>query len=39
LIADLGGGWSAADLHRPSDPKKLPADPSESPPPPPPTIP
>jgi NodT family efflux transporter outer membrane factor (OMF) lipoprotein len=39
LIADLGGGWSAADLHRPSDPKKLPADPSDSPPPPPPTIP
>jgi NodT family efflux transporter outer membrane factor (OMF) lipoprotein len=39
LIADLGGGWSAADLHRPSDPKSLPPDPSESPPPPPPKIP
>ena len=32
LIADLGGGWSAADLHSPSDPKSLPPDPSESPP-------
>ena len=31
LIADLGGGWSAADLHSPSDPKSLPPDPSESP--------
>jgi NodT family efflux transporter outer membrane factor (OMF) lipoprotein len=30
LIADLGGGWSAADLHSPSDPKSLPPDPSES---------
>jgi NodT family efflux transporter outer membrane factor (OMF) lipoprotein len=39
LIADLGGGWSAADLHSPSEPKSLPPDPSESPPPPPPTIP
>jgi NodT family efflux transporter outer membrane factor (OMF) lipoprotein len=39
LIADLGGGWSAADLHNPSNPKSLPADPSESPPPPPPTVP
>jgi NodT family efflux transporter outer membrane factor (OMF) lipoprotein len=39
LIADLGGGWSAADLHSPSDPKSLPPDPSESPPPPPPKIP
>jgi NodT family efflux transporter outer membrane factor (OMF) lipoprotein len=37
LIADLGGGWSAADLHSPSDPKSLPPDPSESPPPPPPS--
>jgi len=36
LIADLGGGWSAADLHSPSDPKSLPPDPSESPHPPPP---
>lgn len=32
LIADLGGGWSAADLHSPFDPKSLPPDPSESPP-------
>ena len=39
LIADLGGGWSAGDLHSPSDPKSLPPDPSESPPPPPPKIP
>jgi NodT family efflux transporter outer membrane factor (OMF) lipoprotein len=39
LIADLGGGWSAADLHSPSDPKSLPPDPSESSPPPPPKIP
>ena len=39
LIADLGGGWSAADLHSPSDPKSLPPDPSESPPPPPPKVP
>jgi NodT family efflux transporter outer membrane factor (OMF) lipoprotein len=35
LIGDLGGGWSAGDLHSPSHPKSLPADPSESPPPPP----
>jgi NodT family efflux transporter outer membrane factor (OMF) lipoprotein len=33
LIGDLGGGWSAADLHSPTHPKSLPADPSESPPP------
>jgi NodT family efflux transporter outer membrane factor (OMF) lipoprotein len=39
LISDLGGGWSATDLHSPSDPKSLPPDPSESPPPPPPKIP
>jgi NodT family efflux transporter outer membrane factor (OMF) lipoprotein len=39
LIADLGGGWSAADLHSPSNPKSLPPDPSESPPPPPPQVP
>jgi len=39
LIGDLGGGWSAADLHSPSRPKSLPADPSESPPPPPPKVP
>jgi NodT family efflux transporter outer membrane factor (OMF) lipoprotein len=39
LIGDLGGGWSAADLHSPSHPKSLPADPSESPPPPPPKVP
>jgi NodT family efflux transporter outer membrane factor (OMF) lipoprotein len=39
LIADVGGGWSAADLHSPFDPKSLPPDPSESPPPPPPKIP
>ena len=32
LIGDLGGGWSAGDLHSPWDPKSLPADPSESPP-------
>jgi NodT family efflux transporter outer membrane factor (OMF) lipoprotein len=30
LIGDLGGGWSAADLHSPSHPKTLPADPSLS---------
>ena len=36
LIGDLGGGWSAGDLHSPSHPKTLPPDPSESPPPPPP---
>jgi len=35
LIADLGGGWSAANLHSPSNPESLPPDPSESPPPPP----
>jgi outer membrane protein TolC len=29
LIGDLGGGWSAADLHAASNPKTLPADPSE----------
>jgi len=29
LIGDLGGGWSASDLHDPSDPKTLPNDPSE----------
>jgi NodT family efflux transporter outer membrane factor (OMF) lipoprotein len=28
LIGDLGGGWSAADLHSPSHPKSLPADPT-----------
>jgi NodT family efflux transporter outer membrane factor (OMF) lipoprotein len=39
LIADLGGGWSAADLHSPFHPKSLPPDPSESPPAPPPKIP
>jgi hypothetical protein len=39
LIADLGGGWSAADLHSPFDPKSLPPDPSESSSPPPPKIP
>ena len=39
LIADLGGGWSAGDLHSPWDPKSLPHDPSESPPPPPPKVP
>jgi NodT family efflux transporter outer membrane factor (OMF) lipoprotein len=39
LIADLGGGWNAADLHSPSNPETLPADPSESPPPPPPKVP
>jgi NodT family efflux transporter outer membrane factor (OMF) lipoprotein len=39
LIADLGGGWSASQLHSPSEPKSLPPDPSESPPPPPPKIP
>jgi NodT family efflux transporter outer membrane factor (OMF) lipoprotein len=32
LIGDLGGGWSAGDLHTPSNPKSLPSDPSESPP-------
>jgi len=34
LIADLGGGWSAANLHSPGNPETLPPDPSESPPPP-----
>jgi NodT family efflux transporter outer membrane factor (OMF) lipoprotein len=29
LIGDLGGGWSADDLHSVSHPKSLPADPSE----------
>jgi NodT family efflux transporter outer membrane factor (OMF) lipoprotein len=29
LIADLGGGWSAANLHSPSNPETLPPDPSE----------
>jgi NodT family efflux transporter outer membrane factor (OMF) lipoprotein len=38
LIGDLGGGWSASDLHNPSHSKSLPADPSEMPPPPPPKI-
>jgi len=31
LIADLGGGWSQSDLHSPSRPMSLPADPSEPP--------
>lgn len=31
LIGDLGGGWSDSDLHDPSEPKSLPADPSEQP--------
>ncbi|HTV95388.1 MAG TPA: efflux transporter outer membrane subunit [Steroidobacteraceae bacterium] len=39
LIGDLGGGWSARDLHSPWHPKSLPSDPSESPPPPPPKVP
>jgi NodT family efflux transporter outer membrane factor (OMF) lipoprotein len=30
LIGDLGGGWAATDLHSPSHPKSLPADPSLS---------
>ena len=30
LIGDLGGGWSAGELHRASSPKTLPPDPSES---------
>jgi NodT family efflux transporter outer membrane factor (OMF) lipoprotein len=30
LIGDLGGGWSAGDLHAASSPKTLPPDPSES---------
>jgi NodT family efflux transporter outer membrane factor (OMF) lipoprotein len=29
LIGDLGGGWSAGDLHTASSPKTLPPDPSE----------
>jgi NodT family efflux transporter outer membrane factor (OMF) lipoprotein len=29
LIGDLGGGWSAGDLHTASSPKALPPDPSE----------
>jgi NodT family efflux transporter outer membrane factor (OMF) lipoprotein len=29
LIGDLGGGWSAGDLHTASSPKSLPPDPSE----------
>jgi NodT family efflux transporter outer membrane factor (OMF) lipoprotein len=29
LIGDLGGGWSAGDLHDPLHPLKLPPDPSE----------
>jgi outer membrane protein TolC len=31
LIGDLGGGWSTADLHDPSSPKRLPPDVSQSP--------
>jgi NodT family efflux transporter outer membrane factor (OMF) lipoprotein len=31
LIGDLGGGWSADDLHNPSHPQHLPGDPSEPP--------
>jgi NodT family efflux transporter outer membrane factor (OMF) lipoprotein len=31
LIGDLGGGWSAGELHTASSPKTLPPDPSESP--------
>ena len=31
LIGDLGGGWSAGDLHTASNPKSLPPDPSEPP--------
>lgn len=27
LIGDLGGGWSASELHDPSKPKRLPSDP------------
>jgi NodT family efflux transporter outer membrane factor (OMF) lipoprotein len=30
LIGDLGGGWSAGELHTASSPKTLPPDPSES---------
>jgi NodT family efflux transporter outer membrane factor (OMF) lipoprotein len=30
LIGDLGGGWSASDLHDPLHPLKLPPDPSEN---------
>ena len=39
LIADLGGGWSAAKLHSPSNPESLPPDRSEYPPAPPPKVP
>jgi NodT family efflux transporter outer membrane factor (OMF) lipoprotein len=28
LIGDMGGGWSAADLHEPSSPVELPPDPT-----------
>jgi outer membrane protein TolC len=28
LIGDLGGGWSASDLHSPSHPQDLPPDPT-----------
>lgn len=30
LIGDLGGGWSDSELHDPSNPKTLPADPSQT---------
>jgi NodT family efflux transporter outer membrane factor (OMF) lipoprotein len=32
LIGDLGGGWSTRELHDPSNPQRLPPDPSGSPP-------
>jgi NodT family efflux transporter outer membrane factor (OMF) lipoprotein len=32
LIGDLGGGWSASELHDPSNPQRLPPDSSGSPP-------
>jgi NodT family efflux transporter outer membrane factor (OMF) lipoprotein len=32
LIGDLGGGWSASELHNPSKPVRLPPEPSASPP-------
>jgi NodT family efflux transporter outer membrane factor (OMF) lipoprotein len=32
LIDDLGGGWSASELHDPSNAQRLPSDPSGSPP-------
>jgi NodT family efflux transporter outer membrane factor (OMF) lipoprotein len=32
LIGDLGGGWSASQLHDPSHPQRLPPNPSGSPP-------